>query len=188
MKQIGFEALANHYRQHEMPDVFNKTKPEPGGTDENRKSYATQLTYEGYLKKWILPRWRSHRLTEIKAVEVEKWLRGLCFPKTQVPLARGSKAKIRNLMSAMYSHAIRWEWADKNPISSVRQSAKREHAPDVLTAEEIMAILNELSNPLRAISTSRRCGRRSRNGCIPCGARPRMSMGWRPKPFVRSGT
>ncbi len=151
MKQVGFEVLVNHYRQHEMPDVYNKTKPEPGCTDESRKSYATQLTYEGYLKKWILPRWRSHRLTEIKAVEVEKWLRTLCFPKTQVPLARGSKAKIRNLMSAIYSLAIRWEWADKNPISSVRQSAKREHVPDVLTGEEIMAILKELSNPLRAM-------------------------------------
>ena len=48
----------NHYRQQEMPDVFNKTKPKPGCTDENRKSYATQLTYEGYLRKYILPRWR----------------------------------------------------------------------------------------------------------------------------------
>lgn len=151
MKQVGFEALVNHYRQQEMPDVYNKTKPEPGCTDENRKSYATQLTYEGYLKKYILPRWSSHRLTEIKAVDVEKWLRTLCFPKSEVPLARGSKAKIRNLMSAIYSHAIRWEWADRNPITSVRQSAKREHVPDVLTGEEIMAILNELSNPLRAM-------------------------------------
>lgn len=69
------------------------TKPKPGCTDENRKSYATQLTYEGYLKGYILPRWRSHRLTEIKAVDVEKWLRTLCFPNSEVPLARGSKAK-----------------------------------------------------------------------------------------------
>jgi integrase len=106
------------------------------------------VTYEGYLKKWILPRWRAYRLKDIKAVDVEKWLKCLCFPKTGVPLARGSRAKIRNIMSALYSHAIRWEWAEKNPITSVRQSAKRQKAPDVLTPEEIMAFLKELSDPL----------------------------------------
>jgi len=86
---------------------------------------------------------------DVKAVEVEKWLKSLCFPTTGVPLARGSRAKIRNIMSALYSHAIRWEWADKNPITSVRQSSKRQIAPDVLTPEEIMAFLKELSDPLR---------------------------------------
>ena len=80
---------------------------------------------------------------------MEKWLKSLCFPTTGVPLARGSRAKIRNIMSALYSHAIRWEWADKNPITSVRQSSKRQIAPDVLTPEEIMAFLKELSDPLR---------------------------------------
>jgi integrase len=39
----------------------------------------------------------------------------------------------------------------KNPITSVRQSAKREKTPDVLTAEEIVAILTELPNPLRTM-------------------------------------
>lgn len=151
IKNISFEALVNHYRQHELPDIFDKTKPEPEAAEEDRKSYSTQVTYEGYLKNWILPRWRVCRLTEVTAVEVEKWLRSLCFPKTGVPLARGSKAKIRNIMSALYSHAIRWEWADKNPITSVRQSAKRQKSPDVLTPDEIMAFLRELSDPLRTM-------------------------------------
>ena len=149
VKNVSFETLVNHYRQHELPDVFNKTKPSPDAADEDRKSYSTQVTYEGYLKKWILPRWRACRLADVKAVDVEKWLRNLCFPKSGVPLARGSRAKIRNILSALYSHAIRWEWADKNPITSVRQSAKRQKAPDVLTPEEIMAFLKELSYPLR---------------------------------------
>lgn len=87
-----------------------KMKPGPDAADDDRKSYATQVTYEGYLKKWILPRWGAYRLTDVKAVEVEKWLKTLCFKKTGVPLARGSKAKIRNIMSVLYSHAIRWEW------------------------------------------------------------------------------
>lgn len=141
LKDISLETLVDHYRQHEMPDIFLKKKPAPDASEDS-KSYATQKTYEGYLTRWILPRWRSYRLTEIKAVEVERWLKPL-------PLARGSKAKIRNIMSALYSHAIRWEWADRNPISSVRQSAKRQRTPDILTPEEIMAILKQLSDPLR---------------------------------------
>lgn len=96
------------------------------------------------MKKWILPRWGACRLTDIKATAVESWLKKLCFPKTNVSLARGSKAKIRNIMSALYSHAIRWEWTDKNPISSVRQSAKRQKVPVILEPEEIMVILKEL--------------------------------------------
>ena len=149
IKNITVETLVNHYRQQELPDIFNKTKPEPNATDEDRKSYATQVTYDGYLRKWILPRWRSFRLTDVKAVEVEKWLKTLCLKDSSLPLARGSKAKIRNIMSALYSHAIRWEWADRNPIKSVRQSAKRQKTPDVLLPEEIVAILAELPNPLR---------------------------------------
>jgi site-specific recombinase XerD len=41
----------------------------------------------------------------------------------------------RNLMSALFSHAMRYEWTDKNPIKLVRHSAKRERVPDVLEPE-----------------------------------------------------
>jgi len=44
-----------------------------------------------------------------------------------------------------------WEWADRNPITSVRQSAKRQKAPDILVPEEIVAILKELPEPLRTM-------------------------------------
>src|SRR6266852_3794290 len=142
LKNVSFEALVTHYREHELPDIFHKRKPASGSADEMQKSYSTQYAYEIYLKLWILPRWRSYRLSEVKAVDVEAWLKSL-------PLARGSKAKIRNLMSALYSHAIRWEWAEKNPIKSVRQSAKRMRTPDVLTPEEITALLAKLPEPLR---------------------------------------
>ncbi len=67
----------NHYRQHELPDIFNKTKPGSDAADENRKSRATQVMYEGYLKGWILLRWGACCLADLRAVEVEKWLRTL---------------------------------------------------------------------------------------------------------------
>jgi integrase len=68
-------------------------------------------------------------------VEVEAWLRAL-------DLARGTKAKIRKTLGLLFNHAIRWQFANQNPISGpvrgsgVRQSEKRERIPEVLTAEE----------------------------------------------------
>lgn len=148
IKDISVEALVNHYREHEMPDIFYKDDPDKISDDEERKSYSTQYNYDGYLRKWILPRWRSYRLSEVKAVAVEQWLKTLSFENGD-PLARGSKAKIRNIMSALYSHAVRWEWATRNPISSVRQSAKRQSVPAVLTVDELVKLLSAIPEPFR---------------------------------------
>jgi integrase len=145
LKEISIATLVQHYREHEMPDVFSKKRPSIGTIcehEEGRKSYSTQETYEGYLKKWIVPRWGSYRLGDVKAVQVEQWLKTL-------PLARGSKAKARNIMSALYSHAIRWEWTDKNPITQVRQSAKRSKIPTVLSVEEIQRLFSCIKEPCR---------------------------------------
>jgi len=35
-------------------------------------------------------------------------------------------------MSAIFHHAMRYEWTDRNPIKLVRQSAKREKVPEIL--------------------------------------------------------
>jgi integrase len=60
-------------------------------------------------------------------------------------LAPGSKAKIRNDMSALFSHCIRHELYTKlNPIASVRQSAVRQRDPDILTLDEMRAILENI--------------------------------------------
>jgi integrase len=148
IKDIDVDALVNHYREYELPDIFFKHEPDRISDDEATKSWSTQDTYDGYLRKWILPRWRSYRLSEVKAVAVEQWLKTLSFENGD-PLARGSKAKIRNIMSALYAHAIRWEWATANPITSVRQSAKRESVPEVLTVDELVKLLSAIPEPFR---------------------------------------
>jgi integrase len=71
---------------------------------------------------------------------VETWLATL-------PLENSSRAKVRNIMSAIFTHAMRWELTDRNPIQLVRQSAKRSKTPDVLTVDEINALLAELTEP-----------------------------------------
>ncbi len=129
IEAVSFATLTQHYREREL-------------CEEAGKTFATIRTNEMYLEKWVLPRWSSYRLKDVKAVAVEQWLRSL-------PLANGSKAKIRNLMHAIFNHAVRWEWHDRNPISMVRQSAKRQRVPTVLNIEQIRKLLDHLKEPGR---------------------------------------
>jgi integrase len=128
---MTFEAIVDHYRQTELL-ADNKTE-------------KTRKTYLVYLQKWILPKWGGEYLHNIKAVAVEQWLRSLDG------LTNGSKSKIRNIMSAVFSHAIRYELADRNPITAVRQSGKRTTVPVILDAAEIHRLFGELALRERAM-------------------------------------
>jgi site-specific recombinase XerD len=48
-------------------------------------------------------------------------------------------------MSAIFHHAMRYEWVERNPIKLVRQSAKREKVPDILELAELQPLLSKLS-------------------------------------------
>jgi integrase len=126
VKPLALAELVEHYRQRELT------------ADNEWKTLSTRVTYEGYLRKWIVPRWGASNISAIRAVEVELWLRTL-------PLARGSRAKIRNLMSVLFNHGRRHDFIDRNPINLVRQSAKRRTQPEVLLPSEI----NRLARGLR---------------------------------------
>lgn len=101
------------------------------------RSYSTKHIYKVYLRRWIVPRWGEHLLSDIRTIEVESWLRGLA-------IARSTCAKIRNVMSVLFNHACRYEFFNRNPIRLVRQSAKRKSAPIVLTPQEIRLLLEGL--------------------------------------------
>jgi len=113
--------LVAHYTEKEWP---------------NKTPYTAEV-YAGCLKTWIQPMWNSYSLSDVRTVAVESWLGTL-------PLADGTRAKLRNIMHALFNHAMRWEFFSRNPITLVRQSAKRERVPDVLTIEEIGKLLSEL--------------------------------------------
>jgi integrase len=118
--------LIAHYRLKEL-----------AGDNQGRKAFSTRAAYECYLNAWVLPRWGTYRIDQVKPVAVEAWLDG-------IKRANGTKAKIRNLMSAIFQHAMRYEWMDRNPIQLVRQSAKREKVPDVLELAELQLLLTKL--------------------------------------------
>jgi integrase len=131
----SFEMLVEHYRIKELPMDTHE-----------RKTRGTKLVYNSNLNSHILPRWGRYPLRRINSVEVEDWLKSL-------KLAPATKAKLRNVMSAIFRHAIRWGWLgqQENPIALVRVSAKRKRIPVVLTAEEFRALFSKLPDRERTM-------------------------------------
>lgn len=124
-KPIRLRSLIHHYCQKEL------------AASNIWKSHASKVSIKGYINKWILPRWGKYLLGAIKAGEVELWLR-------HVPRSAGTCAKLRNTMSGLFAHAMRHGIYDHNPISLVRQSAKRQTIPEVLTIAEAHALFDAL--------------------------------------------
>ena len=131
---MNMEQLSTHFENVELP----------------LKSYATRKNYKEVLDAQILPRWGRFPLSSIRSVEVESWLRSL-KRRDGASVSPATGAKIRNVMSAMFSHAIRNGWASSNPITPVRTSAKRMRTPDILSPGEFQALLQELPQRERAM-------------------------------------
>ena len=104
-------------------------------------SHATRIVYRQFLTRWIRPHWGKVNICSVRTIAVERWLRGL-QRADGTPLANATKAKIRNLLSVLFNHAIRYEWLGQggNPITLVRQSAKRMRIPEVLEPSEIQGL------------------------------------------------
>ena len=75
-KFMTLAQLADHFHQREL------------GRSNTRLSHSTKRAYQGYLGKWIVPRWGDYLLPNIKTVEVELWLKHL-------ERAAGTRCKIR---------------------------------------------------------------------------------------------
>jgi integrase len=115
-------------------------------------SHATRLVYRQFLTRWIRPNWGKVSIWSVRTIAVERWLRGL-QRGDGAPLANTTKAKIRNLLSVLFNDAIRYEWLVRggNPITLVRQSAKRMRTPEVLEPSEIQSLLLQLKSVFRVM-------------------------------------
>ncbi|MBB6142955.1 integrase [Silvibacterium bohemicum] len=133
-------ALVKHFKELELGPIKE-------GDEEEGRAYSTRSTYTDILDFHVVPKWGGMKLHEVRAVAVENWLRDL-------KLARGSKAKIRSIMSVLFNHAIRHEFLPqgKNPITMVRQSGKRMRTPDVLEVHELIALFDQLPHRDRAMA------------------------------------
>ena len=124
---MNVEQLVAHYKSNELPD----------------KAYSTRENYKAVLGTHIVPHWGKQVLSAIKGITVEDWLKRLTRLDGK-PASPALKTKIRNVMSALFAHAMRNGWAANNPIKSVRTSSERMRDPDILTPEEFQALLGEL--------------------------------------------
>jgi len=127
VRPVTVEQLAVHYRSVELPV----------------KAYSTRRGYEIILNACVLPRWGQSNLLSLESMEVERWIHDL-KTKSGDPASPATKSKVRNLMSALFSHAIRYGWTARNPITPVRTSSKRKREPAFLTPSEFQSLLREL--------------------------------------------
>ena len=137
-RDILVEDLVDHYRHTELCD------------EADWHALATKIVYRAYLKRWICPYWGKTSIYAIRTIAIERWLRDLRRVDDKL-LANSTKAKIRSLLSTLFNHAIRYEWLDqgRNPVTLVRQSAKRQRSPEFLETFEIQRLLQELSSCFR---------------------------------------
>jgi integrase len=120
--------------------------------EEEGKSPATRIIYKAFLNRWVRPDWGRSNIRGVRTTSVEHWLRQL-VRADGTPMAPSTNAKIRNLMSTLFNHAIRYEWLEqgRNPILLVRQSAKRQKIPECLEPEELRALLSRLDGRFRVM-------------------------------------
>lgn len=115
-----------------------------------RLAFATQRSYKAFLNNSVKVKWGTYILEQVRPIAVEQWLRGL-------ELAPKSKLHIRSVMHVLYECAARWELVEQNPITRVKQGGSRLADPEVLTAEEFLALLVELTEPYRTMVILARC-------------------------------
>jgi len=148
LTSITMREAVGHYKLHELAD-----------RGRDGKAFSTRSRKTLVLNKWVLPQWGKLELRAIKTVAVEEWLRTLVTEKfgDPKPLAGGTKEKIRDAMSSVFNHAIRWDFTDRNFItgpvkgSGVRVSGKRERTPDILDIGEMQQLLSALGIRERAM-------------------------------------
>jgi integrase len=138
---VSVAALIDHFKQHELVSSENENEED----EEERRAYSARTNYIDILDFHVVPKWGGKTLREVRTAAVEKWLRKL-------KLARGSKSKIRSIMSVLFNHAIRHEFLPQgaNPITMVRQSAKRMRTPDILEVHELVALFDVVTGLRRS--------------------------------------
>lgn len=116
---------------------------------EIARSATTIDTYLNVFQAYIIPRWGSTALEDIKPVEMESWLHTLRKTRKDESMAPASRAKVKSAIYTLIDHAMRHELCNLNynPMEKVRQGSKRVQKPEILTLDEIRKLMLEISNP-----------------------------------------
>ena len=60
-KPVFIGELVAHFREHELIDL-----------GDEGKAYSTRSRCSSVLNKWILPRWQTYNISEVRTIEVER--------------------------------------------------------------------------------------------------------------------
>jgi integrase len=140
---INIEAVSGNsdpLTMNELIEHYTRTEL----SKANAKTTRTKQVYAHQLANVIAPKWGAFRLKEVKSIAVETWLNAM-------PVAPGTKAKTKGVLSVLFQHAMRYELATTNPIRLVRQSALPLQEEIVLEPVEIAALLSELRDPFHTL-------------------------------------
>jgi integrase len=138
---INHEPCENAQAPRTVADLIRHYESTELAEDSDTVAFSTKEIYKANLKNWIEPKWGGLLLSELEGlpgVYVEQWLKTL-------KLATGTKAKVRNILSALCSHALRYGWMKNHPIKGkVRQSAKTTRVQVPLEMDELRRLYQEL--------------------------------------------
>jgi integrase len=132
--RIKFDALAEHYLKADF------------GADAVRpKSVNTIPIVEHYVRDYLSNRWGREIAGDIKALELQRWLKTL---HDEGKLAWTTISKIRGIMLRIYKVGILHELVTANPVAHVETRSKTSYRAIVITPAQTFAILKSLTSAL----------------------------------------
>lgn len=148
-----FDAVLDRFIEDERLLEIKQLRPGDRNAAEGDLSYATVTSYLSVIKQ-VRVKWGTTRLTRIKPVQVQEWLKKMdSAPKT--------KGHIKALMHRLYEKAMLWELVEwqRNPMQlvEVKGISKRRKKPIVLTVEQYYQILALIPEPYRTMVVVAQC-------------------------------
>jgi len=132
--RIRFDELAEHYLKADFGE--NALRP---------KSENTVAVTEHIVRDYLVPRWRKQIADDIKALDVQLWLKSL---HDDDELAWTTISKMRGVMSRIYKVGLLHEKVTRNPMQHVETRTKTDYRPIVLTPAQTFGILKALTSLL----------------------------------------
>jgi integrase len=134
LRPLTFGELTNHYVENELP----------------KAAKSTRRANLGYLKNHVEAKWSKVPCIEMRTMQIEAWI-------TSLQMSGGSKLKVKGIMSTIFSHGVRWELVERNPIcgqggtpghrgasTGVRVSGKPKIKRIILSPDVVMQTLEQL--------------------------------------------
>ncbi len=132
--RASFSFIAEHYLKADF------------GADAVRpKSVNTIPIVEHYVRDYLVKRFGAQIAEDIKALEIQKWLKSL---NESNGLAWTTVSKIRGIMHRIYKIRFLHELVSKNPVLHVETRCKSSYRAIIITPSQTLAILESLPSPL----------------------------------------